>query len=140
MENVTANESQQQTAYLFGDDEWKHLGKRLSLSKRELEIVQLVFTSKSEAEISKDLAISPHTVHTHLGRLYHKLGVNSRVELVVKIMERYHEFCREHDSVLEPICNRRSAGECPFDEKNRQNGSSPSANGQHSTGSTSCGE
>ena len=117
MDNQGVTNQQQFDTFLFEQDEWDHLGKRLALSKRELEIVQRVFESKSEADISKELNISPHTVHTHLGRLYSKLHVNSRVELVVKIVERYHGMCREPDSELEPICNRRAAGECPFDDQ-----------------------
>ena len=65
--------------------EWRSLAARLALSPRELQILQLVFDDEKELAIAESLSISPHTVHTHLGRLYRKLGVSSRCEAVVKI-------------------------------------------------------
>ena len=33
-----------------------------------------------------NLAISVHTVHTHVARVYHKLGVSSHVDLVIRVI------------------------------------------------------
>ena len=52
-----------------------------TLSAREVEIVQLVASRKSNKEIASVLGISPRTVSTHLSNIFGKLGVESRGEL-----------------------------------------------------------
>lgn len=48
------------------------------LSPRELEVLQLVATGLSDAQVAQKLVVSPRTVSTHLQSIYGKLGVNSR--------------------------------------------------------------
>lgn len=100
---------------LFSQEVWFFIARRLSLSERELQIIQGVFDDKHESMIAQELGISPHTVHTHVERLYHKLAVNSRVELVVRLVACHLQLCREPDSLLPPICSSHAAGECPLD-------------------------
>lgn len=70
---------------LLDQDQWADLARNLSLAPRELQVVQGVFDDLKEFAIADDLGISPHTVHTYLERVYRKLSVGSRVELVVRI-------------------------------------------------------
>jgi DNA-binding NarL/FixJ family response regulator len=48
------------------------------LSAREVEVLGLVATGLTSAQIAKELFLSPRTVDTHLTSIYHKLGVSSR--------------------------------------------------------------
>lgn len=48
------------------------------LSPRELEVLRLVATGLSDAQVAAKLVLSPRTVSTHLQSIYNKLGVNSR--------------------------------------------------------------
>lgn len=48
------------------------------LSPREIEVLQLVATGLSDAQVAAKLVVSPRTVSTHLQSIYNKLGVNSR--------------------------------------------------------------
>ena len=50
------------------------------LSPREVEILRLVATGLTDAEVAKKLFISPRTVNWHLGSIYRKLGFHSRAE------------------------------------------------------------
>jgi predicted ATPase/DNA-binding CsgD family transcriptional regulator len=50
------------------------------LSAREFEILRLVATGLTNAEVAKELFISPRTVNWHLGSIYRKLGFHSRTE------------------------------------------------------------
>ena len=68
---------------------WKTVAKSLRISDRELEIIQGIFDDQKEFAIADELMISVHTVHTHLERLYRKLGVSSRVALVLYILSEY---------------------------------------------------
>jgi DNA-binding NarL/FixJ family response regulator len=58
----------------------------LSLTKRELEIATLVAAGQSNRQISRSLNISEHTVKNNLFRIFEKLGIGSRVELAVYVM------------------------------------------------------
>ena len=53
------------------------------LSRRELQILQMVKDGYLSKEISDKLAISLHTVNTHRQRLLEKLGANNSMEAVV---------------------------------------------------------
>lgn len=57
-------------------------GKRL-LTPREEQIVRMVAEGLPNSEISKELGVSPHTIKNHLYRIYEKLGVSNRVELLL---------------------------------------------------------
>jgi DNA-binding CsgD family transcriptional regulator len=74
---------------LFSEGSWQYLASMLALSARESEILQAVFEDQKESCIAANLGISSHTVHTHLERLYRKLHVSSRVELVVRVFAEY---------------------------------------------------
>lgn len=53
-----------------------------SLSKREIQVLEMVAEGKTNPEISKMLGISPKTVARHRERIMRKLGVHSTTELV----------------------------------------------------------
>ena len=50
------------------------------LSERELEILKLLASGKRNAEIAKELFISPHTVRNHVSNLLAKLHISNRFE------------------------------------------------------------
>jgi LuxR family maltose regulon positive regulatory protein len=52
------------------------------LSGRELEVLRMLPTALSEAEIGQELFISYHTVHSHIRAIYRKLGTTSRAQTV----------------------------------------------------------
>ncbi len=52
------------------------------LSKRELEVVQCLVQGFTNREIADHMGLSQHTIKNHLFRVFDKLGVSSRVELL----------------------------------------------------------
>jgi DNA-binding CsgD family transcriptional regulator len=74
---------------LLSDSEWQVIAREFQLSARELQILQHVVVDEKEFTIADRLRISPHTVHTHLNRLYRKLGVCSRMDAVVMVFREY---------------------------------------------------
>ncbi len=74
---------------LLRDDQWRSIGRSLHLSGREFQIVQRLFDDEKELAIAQQLGVSPHTIHTYLGRLYRKIGVASRCGLLVRVFAEY---------------------------------------------------
>jgi class 3 adenylate cyclase len=54
--------------------------EELGLSTRQLEVLELLASGRTNAEIGHVLAISPSTASDHVGNIIARLGVTSRVE------------------------------------------------------------
>ncbi len=52
------------------------------LSKRELQVVRSLAEGLTNREIAEQLNLSPHTIKNYLFRIFDKLGVSSRIELL----------------------------------------------------------
>jgi predicted ATPase/class 3 adenylate cyclase/DNA-binding CsgD family transcriptional regulator len=59
-----------------------------SLTPAEREVVRLVCDGLANKDIAARLFVSPRTVHAHLGHVYTKLGIGSRVQLVQEAARR----------------------------------------------------
>ncbi len=80
-------------ALLISETQWRSLGAALGFSNRELQIVRCLFDGMREPEVGRKLGISPHTVHTHLVRMYRKLGVSDRCQLLLRVFGNYLARC-----------------------------------------------
>lgn len=58
--------------------------KELGITPREHEILGLIAEGLSNREIGERIFVSENTVKTHSSRLFEKLGVNRRVQAVLK--------------------------------------------------------
>ena len=58
-----------------------------ALTARELEVLKLLASGGSNADIGDQLALSEATVKTHIGRVLDKLGVRDRVQAVIYAYE-----------------------------------------------------
>jgi two-component system response regulator DegU len=63
----------------FALQNWPDTRRLELLSSRELEILRLIVNDISSQAIAQELGISQRTVESHLGRIYAKLGVPSRM-------------------------------------------------------------
>jgi len=61
--------------------------RRLALTDRELEILRLLATSRTPAQIAAEIFLSKKTVQNHISAIYRKLGVGSRSEAIIKGMD-----------------------------------------------------
>src|SRR5215218_6927475 len=51
------------------------------LSARETEVLRLVAGGMTNAQVARELYISPRTVNAHMGSIYHKIGSSTRAEV-----------------------------------------------------------
>jgi DNA-binding NarL/FixJ family response regulator len=58
---------------------------RMALSPREQQISQLISLGLTNKAIASKLKLRPCTVNTYIKRIYLKLNVNSRTEMVTKV-------------------------------------------------------
>lgn len=58
---------------------------KIPLSRREVEVAELVAEGLSNREISAQLRLSQHTIKNYLFHIYGKLGVSSRMDLVLQV-------------------------------------------------------
>jgi len=56
--------------------------RELSVTRRELEILELIASGMSNREIAEKLFVSENTVKTHSSRLFDKLGAKRRTQAV----------------------------------------------------------
>ena len=57
------------------------------LSKREEKVVRLVAEGLTNRQISVELGLSEHTIRNYLFKIFDKLGVSTRVELVLYCLQ-----------------------------------------------------
>ncbi len=62
--------------------------ERANLTKREVKILKLVASGKTNKEIAKKFLVSEKTVKNHLNHIYRKLGVKNRAQAVVEGLKR----------------------------------------------------
>ncbi|MGN0376333.1 MAG: helix-turn-helix transcriptional regulator [Suilimivivens sp.] len=69
---------------------WTIVGatQEFQLTKREEMVLQCIMEGKSKEEICEQLVISINTFKKHSLNIYRKLGVNNRVQLFKKILEK----------------------------------------------------
>ena len=64
----------------------RQITQETRLTMREEEILACLFQGMQDKEIASTLGIGTATVHTHMHRLFEKLGVHSRREIVAKYL------------------------------------------------------
>lgn len=78
-------DSQTYGKYAAREDAIRRYGEARGLTARENEIMALICKGRSKRYIAEHLFISENTVKTHTRRLYEKLGVHGRQELLDRI-------------------------------------------------------
>ena len=72
-----------------------------ALSKREEQIARLVASGLSNREVAQRLSLSPHTVKNYLFRVFEKLGISTRIELVLYMLSQCKGPQSEQNEIAE---------------------------------------
>ena len=76
---------------------------REQLTPQELQIARLVAEGKTNRDVAAALFITPKTVEFHLTRVYRKLGIHSRSELVRRMADHETEVDLHDPQNREPL-------------------------------------
>lgn len=87
-----------QDVCIFDEKEWKVLVDELALSPRQGEIVHHLFAGRSDKQIAHEMNLALPTVRTHLGRLFAKLNVQDRHELILYIFRQFRYDCKVNNN------------------------------------------
>ena len=68
---------------------WSRMRIALPLSDCELQIVQGIFENQKSESIAYTLGISPNSVNGYVQRIYGKLQIGSRPQLILRVMSEY---------------------------------------------------
>jgi DNA-binding NarL/FixJ family response regulator len=88
---------------ILPSDEWSKL-----LTNRECDIVRLVSRGFSNKKVAHELKVKEGTVKVYLNRIFQKLGVKRRYELIVQ-MSRSNSAT--HEQILPPQASTVKAGQ-----------------------------
>jgi DNA-binding CsgD family transcriptional regulator len=66
--------------------EWKATIEQLRLTRQQARVVEQILRGLRDKEIAAALKLSEATVRTHLARLFLKLGIDDRVQLVLCVL------------------------------------------------------
>jgi DNA-binding CsgD family transcriptional regulator len=78
----------------FCEAAWAGVSQLLSLSARDVEILQRLMLEDDECEVARFLGLTSRTLRTHLERIRRKLGVRTLTELIVRLFDAHLDwFC-----------------------------------------------
>ncbi len=73
------------SAEVAPDKEKVLLNGSIPLTRRELEVMDMLTCGQRSQEIAESLSISVETVKVHIQHIYRKLGVKNRVEMILSL-------------------------------------------------------
>lgn len=82
--------------------------------ERENDVIKLLTQGKSNKQIALELGISNRTVEFHLSNIYKKLGVKSRSEAILKVINSQLRKSTGDDQVISTVDNSRDSIENGF--------------------------
>ncbi len=66
-------------------DEWEQVRRWLGLSERQLELIQKLILGDKLELVALDMKLGHGTIKTYQQRIYHKLGVSERCQMMLAV-------------------------------------------------------
>jgi DNA-binding CsgD family transcriptional regulator len=86
---VSAHEISEDSTYFVENKPFLRPPALKHLSGAQRRVLGFLLTGLQEKEVATKLKISPNTVHNHVKKIYRKMGVNTRPELMALFIEGY---------------------------------------------------
>jgi len=74
---------------IFSEVQWERLEDRLSLPRRQRQVIRQLFEGRSDKQIADAIGVALPTVRSHLRRIYGKFDVQDRTELILFIVREF---------------------------------------------------
>jgi len=71
-------------------EKWQQLMETLQLPPQQIRIVELILRNHCDKQIAAALGLKVPTVRTYLHRIFERLGVGDRLELVLRLFAMSH--------------------------------------------------
>lgn len=78
---------------LFNAGEWRCISTALCLSPMQTKVVALVIAGKTDRQIAIDLGVGISTVRAHLDKIFIRLGISGRAELIACVFATFRREC-----------------------------------------------
>lgn len=66
-------------------DVWAKVVQSLALSPQQARIVEALLRGMRDKQIAHEIGLTTPTVRTYLGRIFRRVGVKDRVELILRV-------------------------------------------------------
>lgn len=70
----------------FAPEQWARAVRLLNLPPQQAKVVRLILCGMRDKQIAAELGVGFATVRTYLGRIFQRMGVRDRVELVLRVV------------------------------------------------------
>lgn len=75
-------------------EKWEQIAAELKLSPMHRKIVELILHNRCDKQIEADTGISHSTLRTHLSRIFQRLHVQDRLDLILLLFALSHNIRR----------------------------------------------
>lgn len=82
---------------LLSKSEFTEIAEELSLSPRESQIIREILSGHSDKQIAKNLEMAMPTLRTHLQRLFSKLEIGGKQELILRVFSAFRKISYEKE-------------------------------------------
>jgi DNA-binding NarL/FixJ family response regulator len=77
---------------LLKQEHWSYIKRHYNMSRREVQVAELVCMGFSNEEVAKNLKIRPGTVKTHLRNIYRRIRVRNKITMLLKVVDQATKF------------------------------------------------
>ena len=75
-----------QSGVLLNRRQWAYIQHLHRLTPRETQVAQLLCRGLENGPVARHLGISPGTVKTHVRNIYRKVGISSRIAMLLRFV------------------------------------------------------
>ncbi len=77
---------------LLKQEHWSYIKRHYNMSRREIQVAELICMGFSNEEVAEDLKIRPGTVKTHLRNIYRRIRVRNKIAMLLKVVDQATKF------------------------------------------------
>jgi len=77
---------------VFSEKEWAWFKKSCGATKREIEVIRLMFQYWDKKKVAQGLNIKYNTVRAHFSNIYKRTGTHNQTELLLEILRRAYNM------------------------------------------------